>query len=63
MESETIKLNEEELKIITKLDEDIKEEALKLEDTIDLSKILEQTQDLSNEIINNNGGINNESSN
>ena len=63
MESETIKLNEDELKIITKLDEDIKEEALKLEDTIDLSKILEQTQDLSNEIINNNGGINNESSN
>lgn len=60
MESEKIKLNGQELNIITKLDEDIKEEALKLEDTIDLTHILEQTQDLSNEIIDNNGVDNNE---
>lgn len=60
MESKKIKLNGQELNIITKLDEDIKEEALKLEDTIDLTHILEQTQDLSNEIIDNNGVDNNE---
>lgn len=63
MESEIIKLNEEELTIITKLEEDLKEENLPLEDTIDLTAILEQTQDLSNEIININGVNNNESNN
>lgn len=63
MESEKIILNGQEMLIITKLDDDLKEDSLMLEDTIDLTEVLEQTKDLSNEIINNDGANDYESKN
>ncbi len=60
MKSEIIKLDGKELKIVTKIDNDLKEEALKIEDTLDLTNMLENTMDLTSEILNTNGENNNE---
>lgn len=60
MKTETIMLDGNELEIITQMDSDLKEDAIKIDDTLDLTNILENTMDLSSEILSNNGESKNE---